>query len=62
MAYSLTEINRRCREDAAAFIADCDADYAKRLALAADRIMENRTPGESWYDAVRKMERKYWGA
>ena len=35
MAYSLTEINRRCREDAAAFIADCDADYAKKLALAA---------------------------
>ena len=41
MAYSLTEINRRCREDAAAFIADCDADYTRRLELAADRIMEN---------------------
>ncbi len=41
MAYSLNEINRRCREDAAAYIAECDNDYARRLALAADRIMEN---------------------
>ena len=29
---------------------------------AADRIMENRAPGESWYDAVRKMEWKHWRA
>ena len=29
---------------------------------AADRIMENHAPGESWYDAVRKMEWKRWGA
>ena len=28
---------------------------------AADRIMENRAPGESWYDAVRKTEWKHWG-
>ena len=41
MSFSLTEINRRCREDAAAFIAECDADYAHRLELAADRITEN---------------------
>ena len=41
MTYNLSEINRRCREDAAGFIAECDADYARRLALAADRIMEN---------------------
>ena len=41
MAYSLTEINRRCREDAAGFIAECDAVYASRLEMAADRIAEN---------------------
>ena len=41
MAYSLSEINRRCREDAAAYIAECDAEFAHRLELAADRIMEN---------------------
>ena len=41
MSFNLTEINRRCREDAAAFIAECDQDYARRLAQAADRIMEN---------------------
>ena len=41
MSYSLTEINRRCREDAAGFIAECDAIFAKRLEAAADRIMEN---------------------
>ena len=41
MAYYLTEINARCRADAAAFIADCDCVYAGRLELAADRIMEN---------------------
>ena len=41
MAYYLTEINQRCRKDAAAFIADCDAQYAQRLETAADRIMEN---------------------
>ena len=41
MAYYLSEINARCRADAAAFIADCDCVYAGRLELAADRIMEN---------------------
>ncbi len=41
MAYYLTEINERCRADAAAFIADCDRLYADRLAMAADRIQEN---------------------
>ena len=40
-AYYLSEINQRCRRDAAQFIADCDAIYAGRLELAADRIMEN---------------------
>ena len=41
MAYYLTEINERCRADAPAFIADCDALYAQRLSMAADRIQEN---------------------
>ena len=41
MAYYLTEINERCRADAAGYIAECDAVYAKRLENAADRIMEN---------------------
>ena len=41
MAYYLSEINDRCRTDAAGFIAECDGIYASRLELAADRIMEN---------------------
>ena len=41
MAYYLSEINARCRADAAGFIAECDGIYAGRLELAADRIMEN---------------------
>ena len=41
MAYYLSEINARCRADAAGFIAECDSIYADRLELAADRIMEN---------------------
>ena len=41
MAYYLSEINARCRADAAGFIAECDRVYADRLELAADRIMEN---------------------
>ena len=41
MAYHLTEINERCRADAAGFIAECDANFARRLEEAADRIMEN---------------------
>ena len=41
MAYYLSEINARCRADAAGFIAECDGIYADRLELAADRIMEN---------------------
>ena len=41
MAYNLSEINERCRTDAAGFIADCDAVYADRLKKAADRIQEN---------------------
>ena len=39
MAYYLTEINERCRSDAAAFIRDCDQIYQQRLEDAADRIL-----------------------
>ena len=39
--YHLSEINERCRKDPEAFIAECDALYASRLELAADRIAEN---------------------
>lgn len=41
MSYYLSEINARCREDAAQFIADCDRVYAEKLTIAADRIMAN---------------------
>lgn len=41
MAYYLTEINGRCRRDPAAFIAEGDAVYARRLAEAAERIRDN---------------------
>jgi len=41
MAYYLSEINERCRKDPAAFIAECDALYASRLAEAAESIIEN---------------------
>ena len=39
MAYYLSEINERCRSDAAAFIRDCDQIYQQRLEDAADRIL-----------------------
>lgn len=42
MAYYLTEINERCRADAAGYIAECDELYARKLETAADRIQENR--------------------
>lgn len=41
MPYNLNEINERCRADAAGYIAECDAVYARKLEAAADRIMEN---------------------
>lgn len=41
-AYYLTEINERCRKNAAEFIAECDRVYQHRLEDAADRILENR--------------------
>lgn len=48
MAYYLSEINARCRADAAGFIAECDSIYADRLELAADRIMENMEKARSF--------------
>jgi len=39
MAYQLSEINRRIREDAAGFVAECDANYQKRVEEAAESII-----------------------
>ena len=41
MAYQLQEINKRVRSDAAEFMAECDGQYADRVALAADKILAN---------------------
>ena len=41
MAYNLSEINERCRSDAAGYIAECDAQFAQRLEKAADSIQAN---------------------
>ena len=41
MPYYLDEINERCRKDAPAFIAECDAFYDKKLHIAADGIEKN---------------------
>jgi len=40
MAYQLSDINRRVREDVGAFLAESDADYQKRVSGAADVILE----------------------
>lgn len=40
MAYQLPEINSRIQADPVAFMADCDAAYAKRISDAADRIVQ----------------------
>lgn len=42
MAYQLEEINSRLREDPAGFVAECDANFQKRLEHAADLITKNR--------------------
>ena len=42
MAYSLTEINYRTVADPAAFVAECDEGYQRKVAEAADLILENR--------------------
>ena len=39
MAYQLTEINQKIQADPKAFLAECDANYQKRLEDAADRII-----------------------
>ena len=41
MAYQLQEINRRIQTDVEAFLAECDASYAQRVSLAADKILAN---------------------
>ena len=41
MAYQLSEINRRIRTDVQEFLAECDASYAMRVSLAADKILSN---------------------
>ena len=39
MAYQLTEINQKIQADPKAFLAECDANYQKRLEDAADRVI-----------------------
>ena len=41
MAYQLQEINRRVREDVKGFLEECDAEYGRKVALAAERIIQN---------------------
>ena len=42
MAFDLSKINYRTVADPADFIAECDAEYAARIAAAADQISANR--------------------
>ena len=41
MAYQLQEINKRIQSDVVEFMAECDANYAQRVSLAADKILAN---------------------
>ena len=41
MAYQLQEINRRIREDVKGFLEECDREYSRKVARAADRIIQN---------------------
>ena len=41
MAYQLQEINKRIQCDVVEFMAECDANYAQRVSLAADKILAN---------------------
>jgi uridine kinase len=41
MAYQLSEINQRIREDTPGFLAECDGAYKMKVARAADRIIAN---------------------
>lgn len=43
MAYSLKEINEAIRSDPAAFVAECDAAYQKKIESAAKKIADHRT-------------------
>lgn len=43
MAYQLQEINKRIQSDVVEFMAECDANYAQRVSLAADKILANLT-------------------
>ena len=42
MAYELSEINRKAKQDPFAFVRECDAVYQSRIEQAADLIIENR--------------------
>ena len=42
MPYSLKEVNEAVRSDPAAFAAECDAGYAKKVVTAAKKIAEHR--------------------
>ena len=39
MAYQLKEINDRIQREPAAFMAECDAHYQKRISTAVDKIL-----------------------
>ena len=41
MAYQLSELNRRIKNDVEEFLAECDENYALRISLAADKILSN---------------------
>ena len=41
MPYQLQEINERIKSDVTEFLADCDRQYAGKIAGAADRVTEN---------------------
>ena len=43
MAYSLKKINEAIRTDPAAFVAECDAAYQKKIENAAKKIADHRT-------------------
>ena len=43
MAYSLTKINDAVRSDPKGFVAECDADFNKKIDRAAQKIAENHT-------------------
>ena len=40
MAYQLQEILTKTKADPAAFLAECDGAYHKRISRAVDRILE----------------------